>query len=91
MSRYKTVEPKIMMMVDAEKVVPILPVPTFRSHTVHVRVIQGGFMDDSNRWYQAPKRIKEAVRINGIWYWAFRIRDNHGKMLISKDLLFPCV
>lgn len=86
---YRVYKRPVMTMVAAEQVVPILPEPFFRSHTSHMRVVQGGFMDDGQHWHQAPKRIKEAVRINGIWYWAFRLRDRRGQLLLSKDLMFP--
>lgn len=84
----KRVFKKVMLtMVDAEQVTPIQPVPFFRSHTSHMKVIQGGFMDDQQKWHPAPKKIKEAVRLNGTWYWAFRIRDRKGKMILSKTLM----
>ena len=84
-------EPVVLRMVHAEQVLPIVPVPVFRTNTSHVRIVQGGFMDDENRWHSAPKRIKEAVRLGGRWYWAFQIRDTHGKLILSKELLFPCL
>jgi hypothetical protein len=76
-------------MLAAEQVVPIKPTPVFRSNTSHIRVVQGGFMDDCQLWHPAPKRIKEAIRVNGTWYWAIHIRDRKGKMILSKALLFP--
>lgn len=85
---YKAVE---MTMLPVEQVVPITPKPMFRSNTSHVRVVQGGFMDDARMWHAAPKRVKEAVRVNGVWYWAFQIRDRKGKLMLSKTLLFPTV
>lgn len=89
-SKYRVSEDRAITAVSAEQVIPIVPIPQFHRNTAHIRVVQGGFMDDADCWHQAPKKIKEAVRLNGIWYWACRIRDNHGKMLISKDLLLPC-
>lgn len=77
-------------LIPAEKVLPIVPVPSFRTNTVHIKVIQGGFMDDQNRWHTAPKKTKEAVRINGWWYWVTGIRNKEGNVVISKRLI-PCL
>lgn len=89
MPKYRVYKQTSIDMLSAEQVVPIKPTPVFRSNTSHVRVIQGGFMDDRQQWYAAPKRIKEAFRINGMWYWAIHIRDRKGRMILSKSLLFP--
>lgn len=89
MPKYRTMKKSVLSAVNAEQVVPIIPSPVFRTQTVHVRVIQGGFMDDENHWHDAPRRIKDALRINGIWYWACHVRNPHsGDMILRKSLLF---
>lgn len=89
MPKYRVYKPKELTMLPAEQIVPVHPKPVFRSNTSHVRVVQGGFMDDGRTWHEAPKRIKEAVRVHGNWYWVFSMRDRKGKWLLSKSLLFP--
>lgn len=89
MPQYKVYkEPKIDML-SAEQVVPIQPSPLFRENTSHIRVVQGGFMDDRSIWHSAPKRVKEAIRVNGVWYWAVNIRDRKGRYILKKQLLWP--
>lgn len=77
----------VLTILSCDQVFPIKPEPNFLIHTTHVHVIQGGFMDDSNVWHQAPKKVKEAVKLNGVWYWAFKIRDRKGKMMLSKSIM----
>jgi hypothetical protein len=89
MPQYRVFKPTTVDHLTAEQVVPIQPPPLFRSNTSHVRVVQGGFMDDQQRWHPAPKRIKEAIRVNGRWYWVCNIRDRKGRMILSKALLYP--
>lgn len=86
---YRVYKRPVMDQVAAEQVVPIQPSPVFRSNTSSVHVVQGGFMDDQHCWHEAPKGIKEAVRLGGTWYWAKKIRDRSGKIILSKSLLFP--
>lgn len=88
MPAYRVYKREMLTMVSAEQVAPIQPSPFFLSHTAHVKIIQGGFMDDQQQWHKAPNKVKEAVRINGIWYWAFRIRDRKGKLILSKSLMY---
>jgi hypothetical protein len=49
-------------------------------------------MDDLNIWHKAPKRsqqpFREAIRLDGIWYWAACIRDKNSNVLIPNSLLF---
>lgn len=80
-------ESKIIYQLSAEQVIPVDPKPYFKGNTTHIKIVQGGFMDDKHVWHKAPKRIKEAFRIKGIWYWASHVRDNHGKLLLSDSLL----
>ena len=87
MPYYRVYKRQLMTTVAAEQVAPITPEPFFRSHTSHIRVVQGGFMDDKQCWHQAPKRIKEAVKLDGHWYWALQIRDRRGNLMLSKELL----
>ncbi len=87
MPAIRVYKPKLLTEVTAEQVFPIQPSPYFRSHTTHVKVIQGGFMDDGQMWHKAPNKIKEAVKINGTWYWACKIRDKKGNLILSKSLL----
>lgn len=89
MPQYRVYKAKCLTMLPAEQIVPVDPKPIFRSNTSHVRVVQGGFMDDTRQWHEAPKRIKEAVRVNGCWYWVFQMRDRKGRWLLHKSLLFP--
>ena len=90
MTQYRVLKKTYLTQVAAEQVLPIVPVPSFTTQTVQIRVVQGGFIDDFGMWHQAPKRVKDAVRIGGIWYWARQIRDKHsGEILLSKTILFP--
>lgn len=90
MPKYRVYKQQLLTQLSADQVFPITPPPVFSTHTSHIKIMQSGFMDDKNTWHQAPKNIKEAVRINGIWYWACGIRNRHsGKIMISKALLFP--
>jgi hypothetical protein len=89
MPKYRVMKKQTLTEVNAEQVVPITPAPSFRTQTVHVRVVQGGFMDDKHQWHEAPRRIKDAVRINGVWYWACHIRNPHsGDMILRRKMLF---
>ena len=95
MRGFKSKKTNELTAIPAENVMPIQPAPTFTTRTVYIRIPQGGggFMDDENRWHKAPPRIIDAVRINGIWYWARYVRNYHGRnngdILVAKSLLFP--
>lgn len=91
MPQYRIYKRQEMTMIPAEKIVPIQPKPVFRSNTSHIKVVQGGFIDDEQCWHEAPKRIKEAIRVDGIWYWVFQVRDRKGNWLLAKSLLFPTI
>ena len=90
MTQYRVMKKTYLTTVDAEQVMPIVPPPQFKTQTVQIRVVQGGFIDVFGMWHQAPRRVKDAVRLCGRWYWAKNIRDRHsGEILLSKTILFP--
>jgi hypothetical protein len=77
---------------SANEIIPIIPPPIFKTHTVNVRISRGGFSDDMNVWHKAPKRntqpYREAIRLEGTWFWSSGVRDKNNNILIPKTLLY---